>query len=107
MTLSEVIRDWINGPIIQQLKEIKIIMAQNQAQLDAAITSLGAIITNEDSLISQIVTEVTALIAKVQANPSADFTTEVTAIQSLSSTLNNQVTELTASLAAAKPVTGV
>ena len=82
-------------------------MALNQTDLDTALTQLGTIVTNEDSLIQQIAAAVTALIAKIQAGATGpDLTNEVTALQAMVSDITNQSATLTSSVAAAKGVTG-
>lgn len=67
-------------------------MANTQADLDTALTSLG----ND---IGTLVAEVPLLIAKIQANPTGDFTTEIAAMNSMAASVQNAI-------ALARPITG-
>jgi hypothetical protein len=107
MCIASLIRDWLLRPVICRLTKMEErIMAATQQDLDNAVTALGTVLTNEDSLVSQLIAQVTALIAKVQANPSADFSAEVAQLNAAATDIQTQSESLQASLTAAKGVTG-
>lgn len=118
MSISEAIRNWFLDPVLDKLTKMEAQMASTQTDLDNALTALGTVlanvqtlVTSEDSGIAAIIAAVNALIAKVGTG--GDFTNEVTAINSIASQLTAQgqdITTQTASIqtavAAAKQVTG-
>lgn len=63
-------------------------MSATQADLDTAIQGLGTLITNDDALITQLMTLVQSIIAKV--GTTVDLTNEVTALQSIQASVNTQ-----------------
>lgn len=101
------LRDWLLKPVLDKLTHMEAKMAMTQVDLDAALKSLGDIITSEDSLIQNIIDAVNALIAKVNSGATpADLTTEVTGLQAMIADATDKSAKLTASVAAAKGVTG-
>lgn len=90
--LSVIIRNWLLEPVLLELKEIKTKMATDKAALDAVIQPLGVLITNDDAIITQLLTLVQSIIGKVGGT--VDLSTEITALQSISATATNQQTEL-------------
>ena len=68
-------------------------MAATQADLDAVVTSLGTLVTNDDALIQQLMTLVQSIITKVGGT--VDLTNEVTALQSIQASVTTQAGEIT------------
>lgn len=77
------------------LKEINT-MANNQADLDAAIAAEGATVTQLATVVTKIAADVTALLAKIAAGSTpADLTNEVTAINAQAAVLSTAAQQLT------------
>lgn len=92
--------------VVTNLKQEMKTMATSQAQLDAAIAALGTAVTNEDSLLANLITAVNTLVADVKAGASpVDLTTEATAISSMASDITNQAANIQAALTTAGTVT--
>lgn len=83
-------------------------MGQTQADLDTAITAVGAGVTAVTAKVQAVTDAVLALVSKITGGATAaDLTQEITALQAMASALADDSTKIQAAIDAAKPVTGV